>query len=180
MKIKKKILGKNIYLRSLSIKDITLTYLNWLQDKDINYYLETRHEEQTISKIKKFVRSCNHSNDIYLFGIFTNTNIHIGNIKLGPIKARHSLAAISLFIGNKEFWGQSNGTESIRILVNYSFKELGLNKLIASMYANNTNSTKAFKMVGFTEEGFRKQHYKLEDKYADILELGLLNEGYKN
>ena len=56
MKIKKKILGKNIYLRSLSIKDITLTYLSWLQDKDINYYLETRHEEQTISKIKKFVR----------------------------------------------------------------------------------------------------------------------------
>ena len=104
MKIKKKILGKNIYLRSLSIKDITLTYLSWLQDKDINYYLETRHEEQTISKIKKFVRSCNHSNDIYLFGIFTKTNIQIGNIKLGPIKARHSLAAISLFIGKPIFF----------------------------------------------------------------------------
>ena len=52
MKIKNKIIAKNIYLRSLSLTDISLTYLRWLQDKDVNYFLETRHEKQTLSKIK--------------------------------------------------------------------------------------------------------------------------------
>lgn len=104
----------------------------------------------------------------------------IKNFFLGKNTYIRSLEIISLFTGNKEFWAQSNGTKAIRILVNYSFKELGLNKLIASLYVNNSNSSKAFKMAGFTAERLRKKHYKLENQYVDILELGLLNDGYKN
>ena len=51
----------------------------------------------------------------------------IKNFFLGKNTYIRSLEIISLFTGNKEFWAQSNGTKAIRILVNYSFKELGLN-----------------------------------------------------
>ena len=54
MKIEKDIIGKNIYLRSLSLKDVTQNYLKWLQDNEVNYFLETRHEKQRLKKIKAF------------------------------------------------------------------------------------------------------------------------------
>ena len=47
------------------------------------------------------------------------------------------------------------------------------------MYSNNESSLKAFKKVGFVEEGLRKKHYKLESNFIDIIELGLLSEEYK-
>ena len=53
MIIKQNIIGKNIYLRSLAIKDVTQNYLEWLQDIEVNNFLETRHEEQSLQKIKK-------------------------------------------------------------------------------------------------------------------------------
>ena len=81
MKTNRKIQGKNIYLRSLSLKDVTKDYLKWLQDKDVNFFLETRHEIQNLSKIKNYVTSCNNSYTSYLFGIFTGLDVHIGNKK---------------------------------------------------------------------------------------------------
>lgn len=178
MKIKNNIIGENIYLRSLSLKDVKQNYLKWLQDNEVNYFLETRHEKHSLNKIKTFVRLCNNSDVIYLFGIFTKEDIHVGNIKLGPIKTNHSLASISIFLGNKKYWGKGIGPESINLLTNYSFRYLSLNKLTASMYSNNLHSIKAFEKVGFIKEGLRVKHYKLESNFTDIVELGLLKEEY--
>ena len=179
MKINKKILGKNIYLKSLSLKNVTENYLRWLQDKEVNHFLETRHEKQSLKKIKNYVNLCNKSDNIYLFGIFTKSDIHVGNIKLGPIKKNHSIAPISIFLGNKKYWGKGIGPDAINALADFSFNDLNLNKVIAGMYSKNKNSIKAFENVGFVKEGIRKKHYKLESNFIDIIELGLLSEEYK-
>lgn len=179
MKIKNKIIAKNIYLRTLTLTDVTLSYLSWLQDKDINYFLEIRHEKQTLNKIKNYVSSCNISKNIYLFGIFSISDIHIGNIKIGAIKEQHNIASMSIFIGNKKYWGKGIATESIKALADFSFNNIGLHKLTAGMYSNNTNSIKAFELAGFVKEGVRKKHYKLENEYIDVIELGLLSEEFK-
>ena len=179
MIIKKNIVGKNIYLRSLSVNDVTQNYLAWLQDKEVNNFLETRHEKQSLKKIKNFIKLCNNSDDIYLFGIFTKLNIHVGNIKLGPLKKNHSLAPISIFLGNKKYWGKGIGPDAIKLVTNFSFTELALNKLTAGMYSNNINSIKAFEKTGFKKEGLRVKHYKLGNNFIDVYELGLLRERYK-
>ena len=179
MKIKNQIIGENIYLRSLSLNDVTQNYLKWLQDSDVNYFLETRHETQSLKKIKNYVKLCNNSDKIYLLGIFTKTDIHVGNIKLGPIKINHSVASVSIFLGDKKYWGRGIASDAINSLTRFSFIDLALNKLIAGMYSNNESSLKAFKKVGFVEEGLRKKHYKLESNFIDIIELGLLSEEYK-
>ena len=179
MKIKNQIIGENIYLRSLSLKDVTQNYLKWLQDSDVNYFLETRYETQSLKKIKNYVKLCNNSGTIYLLGIFTKTDIHVGNIKLGPIKINHSVASVSIFLGDKKYWGRGIASDAINSLTRFSFIDLALNKLIAGMYSKNESSLKAFKKVGFVEEGLRKKHYKLESDFIDIIELGLLSEEYK-
>lgn len=91
----------------------------------------------------------------------------------------HSIASINICLGNKNYWGKGIGAEAIKILANFSFKELNLNKLIAGMYANNLHSLKAFEIAGFRKEGLRKKHYKLESNFLDIVEVGLLSEKYK-
>ena len=66
--------------------DCNKKYLKWLNDLDVNQFLETRWNKQNIKSIKKFVSEINRSNDSYIFGIINKeTKEHIGNIKIGDI-----------------------------------------------------------------------------------------------
>ena len=87
--IKKKNLKANsIELRPLSENDYSDEYLMWLENEEINRYLETRWEEQTEQKIRSFLRSMESSENNILYGMILDQK-HIGNIKIGPVSYTH-------------------------------------------------------------------------------------------
>ena len=159
--------GNNILLRSITIDDIRQEYINWLNDPDVNQFLETRYEIQTNESIKKYVANILKSKSEYLFAICDNNERHVGNIKLGPINLIHNFAEISLFIGNKNVWGTGIGTEAINILCEFGFSKMGMHKITAGCYSNNLGSIIAFKKCGFSEEGIWKDHYLYRGSYVD-------------
>jgi ribosomal-protein-alanine N-acetyltransferase len=169
---------QRLILRPLTDGDCTAVYLGWLADSDINRFLETRHSVQTLDSIRDFVETTNANPAEFLYGIFVKANgvRHIGNIKVGPIRARHPLADMSLFIGARDCWGQGYATEAIAALSRHAFDALGVHKLSASMYAENVGSMKAFLAAGYRQEGLRRSHYSLEDRMSDLVELGALRE----
>jgi RimJ/RimL family protein N-acetyltransferase len=164
-----------LYLRLLNEADCTSGYLSWLQDPDVNQFLETRHHEQTIDTIKKFVAGMNAHDDEHLFGIFLKeSNRHIGNIKVGPVNRLHGLADVSLLIGDRNCWGRGYATDAIRAVSLYAFQILKIRKLGAGMYLPNQGSCRAFEKVGYLKEGHRRGHYVLNGEPCDIVEYGLL------
>ena len=48
---------KNIILKLLDIEDYSKKYLNWLDDKKVNKYLETRFRSNKKSDIIKFIKT---------------------------------------------------------------------------------------------------------------------------
>lgn len=179
MQTKEKIIGKNIYLRKIAETDVNEKYVGWLNDPQINQYLETRFSAQSAQSLLDFVKSKLNNNIEPLFAICSIENDeHIGNIKLGPINPHHKYADISLFIGEKAYWGKGLATEAIKLLTNYGFKTLNLNKLCASAYVENIGSINAFKKCGYLEEGLLRKKYVSGDKLTDIVVLGLTEEDY--
>ncbi len=169
-----RIVSYDLYLRALDQRDISQTYCDWLNDSAVNRFLETRYVEQTLSGIAEFVTAKNASNDEYLFGIFlTNSHRHIGNIKLGPIRMRHRLAEVSLFIGDKSVWGKGVASRTIATVTTFGFEQLGLNKLVATMYSENSGSTKAFLKAGWQQECTLKDHYVFEGRPMDLVMVGM-------
>ena len=78
---------------------------------------------------------------------------HIGNIKLGPIHWLHRRADLSLFIGERKYWGQGYASEAIALVRDWAFRELDLQKLNAGIYSGNHGSRRAFEKCGFELEG---------------------------
>jgi [ribosomal protein S5]-alanine N-acetyltransferase len=152
------IAGPSLTLRSLSNCDIGRTYVDWLNDSEVNCFLETRHIKQDLETIREFVQNMNQSGDQLLLGIFVEDDRHIGNIKIGPINSVHRFADISLFIGDKASWGHGYGKQAVTLLSKYGFERLGLFKICASMYEENVASRRLFLTVGFREEGFFRDH----------------------
>ena len=166
--------GNAVFLRPLSLDDVTANYLRWLNDPEVTRFLETRHRPQTMQTIGEFVERVNASDDEFLFGIILKKDgRHVGNVKIGPVKLRHLLADVTLLIGERDCWGQGIATDAIRTITRFGFEKLQLSKLTASMYAGNVGSIRAYQRAGFAQEGVRRKHYILAGEPTDVIELGL-------
>jgi RimJ/RimL family protein N-acetyltransferase len=166
-----------LYLRPLTEQDCREEYVSWLNDPEVNRFLETRHVPQSLDTVRAFVTGVNKSNDEHLFGMFLRAcDRHIGNIKIGPIRKNHHLADVSLLIGARDCWNRGYAAEAIAAISRHAFAALGVRKLSASMYAANQASCRAFLKVGYRQEGVRRAHYLLNGEMTDLIELGLRPE----
>ncbi|MDQ7837900.1 MAG: GNAT family protein [Thermodesulfobacteriota bacterium] len=171
--------GKRIYLREVRLSDVGESYHRWLNDPDVNRYLETRYIPQSLEGIKRYVeRMDGNTSEIFLAICLKENDKHIGNIKLGPINWIHRFADVSLLIGEKAYWGKGIATEAITILTAFAFDILNLHKLRAGCYAENIGSATAFMKAGFREEGILKKQRCVKGQFQDEMLFGLCCEDW--
>ncbi|MEK7116760.1 MAG: GNAT family N-acetyltransferase [Patescibacteria group bacterium] len=163
-----KLEGTLIYLRPVEISDATKEYVGWLNDPEVNQYLESRFSKHTSKNLREYINNVlKDSSYIFLAIIRKDSDKHIGNIKLGPINKHHKFAEIGIMIGDKDSWGHGYASEAIGLLSDFSFNRLKLHKIIAGAYENNTGSIKAFTKNGFTIEDVRKELFLFNGKYIN-------------
>lgn len=157
-----------IFLKKLNLKkNISYKYLSWMNDSEIHKFTEQRYLKVTLKDIKKYVLEKNKSKNEFLYGIFLKkNNLHIGNIKLGPISKYHNTADISCFIGEKEYWNKNYATFAIKKIIKIA-KIKKIKKLKAGCYSINNGSIKLLKKNGFRLEGKLKSEIKFNNKRYD-------------
>ena len=173
--------GAKISLRAVAIEDCNDTYLRWLNNPNVNKFLETRWSTQTLDSIISFVEDIRQSDHSYLFAITISEGAngcarHIGNIKIGPIHPFYAYADISYFIGEEDCWGKGIATEAITLICKFGFEGLGLHKIQAGVFGKNIGSIKALKRAGFINEGCLRDQLYTFDNVDDHLYLGILRE----
>lgn len=162
-----KIKGQRIYLRTLTIEDATEEYCSWINNPDINKFLESK--KTSLDELKEYVTAQNNDPNCIFLGIFLNNNDqHIGNLKLEPINYKEKNAVIGFLIGNKNYWGKGYGTESYDTLIRYVFKNLDIEEIIMGAYDDNEASLKVANKIGFKEYDKIDNKIQLKLKKADF------------
>jgi RimJ/RimL family protein N-acetyltransferase len=105
------------------------------------------------------------------FSIFAlETSECIGFCSLYNIDWLAKKAELSNVIGNRSYWGKGYGSESYRLLVNYGFLELGLNKIYGYQLVHNHAAHRAVEKLGWSRDGLLRQdlysHGKVSDRYV--------------
>jgi len=161
-----------IYLQSISEQDTSEQYVSWLNDPLVNQYLETRFQTQNLATILNFIQGIIATPNEHLFTIrLKSNNQHIGNIKVGPINSIHNVADVSLFIGDKNWWGKGIAKQAIQLISRYSIKTLKLRKLSAGAYRPNKGSTIAFINSGYIEDAILADHFLLNGQPCDLVKV---------
>ena len=169
-----------ITLRQIEFADCTSIYVKWLNDPEVNQYLETRWITQDGNTIKEFVRGQRENDHSILFAItLSKQGTHIGNIKIGPIERHHSHGDISYFIGDKRYWNKGIATKAINLVCGFGFEELKLRRIEAGCYADAVGSWKALEKNGFVREGIFREQVLFHGAYMDIYRYGLLRREWK-
>jgi len=169
------LIGQNVSLRRVNIDDVSGTYVDWLNDPNVNQFLETRHQIQNQGTISEFISTISLNPNAYLLAIIDKkTNHHIGNIKL-DIDTNHSLGIISLFIGNKNYWHKGYAAQAIALISKFGLEVKKLRKLSASAYSQNIGSIKTFQKAGYQIEARLTDHFLIQGKPCDIIYLAKMN-----
>ncbi len=163
-----------LILRAIEPQDLNQTYLGWLNDPEINRFLETRFLPQSIEALQSYWQNHRDDKSSPWFAIaLLEDKKHIGNIKIGPIHWLHRSADISLFIGERNCWGKGYASEAISLIRDWAFQELDLKKLNAGIYSGNIGSRRAFEKCGFELEGTLRDEVYSSGKRLDVWRLGL-------
>lgn len=173
--------SKRLYLREVRVEDVTDgQYYNWLNDEQVNRYLETRFLPQSRTSILDYVRIHAYKTDEPFFAIcLRESERHIGNIKLGPINWYHRRGDISYFIGERDCWGKGYAAEAISCVVKFGFEKLDLARIEAGTYSNNVASQRVLEKNGFKCEGERREAVRNADgERTSIYVWGLIESDY--
>lgn len=169
-------------LREININDITDEYVNWLNNPEINKFLEIRFTHQTRKSVEEFVlaklsdiRSSMH------FGIFDlNGSRLVGTVSLSSILQEHQTSDISFIIGHPEAQNLGYASEAVHAVTHFSFTQGNLVKLFAGYYDGHLGSAKVLAKNGYKIEGRIKEKYiNHEGKRVDHIIVGLLSSEYQ-
>jgi len=180
MRYPEKFLGKSLYLRQLEESDASQEYCNWLNDPEVNKFLETR--QASIEDLKKYIRQKQEDPNSLLLGVFDrDDDVHIGNVKLEPIDRQQKRAVFGIMIGNKKYWGKGTGTEATKLILDYAFQKLDLDEVELGVISENIRARKTFEKAGFKEVRVEREamnhNGKLYDKVVMAIKKGEAKHG---
>ena len=101
----------------------------------------------------------------------------MGAISLMSISKGHQ-AEMGYWVG-VPFWGNGYCTEAGKVLLEYGFTELGLNRIHACYLARNPSSGRVMEKIGMTYEGTRPHHVQKWDIFEDLVLKGILKKDWK-
>ena len=154
------ITGRAVTLRPVTESDVTDAYVAWLNDPQVNQYLETRFVTHTLDDVRRYVRDQLLATDAMFLAIIRRSDgRHIGNLRIGAIDRHHRTATLALVIGERSAWGQGLGSDAIAAATDHALTALGLDKLTARVYATNLGSIRAFEKAGWHREGLQRGQF---------------------
>ena len=171
------ITGERIYLRPLEPAQDNHLYSTWLNDQEIRRYFsvyptsDTRGKERLDNLYKDFKH--------ILFGIaLKSDNRLIGLVGLKDINILNGTAEFYVIVGDRSIWGQGYGTEATRLMINYGFTELNLNRIQTQDMEENVAGWRADEKAGFKHEGTLREAIQRFGRYHDVRVYSILRSEF--
>ena len=175
-----KLQGRRIYLAALEREHCRKLFEDWEYDFEcvaepmfIGQSLESA--DVWYEEIQKQVAS---GNTIRL-GIFLNDGTPIGAIGLQDINWRNRNCSLGMDIVKLSNRSQGYGKEACRLMLDYAFCNLGLERVSAGTNATNIGGQKSLEGVGFVLEGRYRRDVWVAGQYVDSLRYAILRDEWK-
>jgi len=111
------------------------------------------------------------------FGIHTlDSDLLIGKVELVRFDWRSQSAEVGIGIGNKAFWDKGYGTDAMRVLLRYTFMELGLHRVQLDVFSFNRRAARSYEKAGFSFEGARREAIYRDGVFHDDLVMSILRQ----
>jgi RimJ/RimL family protein N-acetyltransferase len=162
-----KISGTRITLRDETRDSDDDDLFRWLNLEEWSYYDEpdapfksTSREEFERLRGERRRRDRKTPPGSHQWQIDTVEDRHIGWVSYYQLNEQAKLAYVGVCLPEEGWWGKGYGTESLRLLIDHLFGEMGLREVRAATWTGNQRMVRCAEKCGFRE--FRRTNYDVE------------------
>jgi len=141
------------------------------------------YEPKNIEQQLQWFKNINNAEYFCIWAILKpppeDSPVRVGFIGLFDIHNVHRRAKWTMRI-HPNFWRRGYARESMKLLFNYAFNHLNLNKVTGDCFAHNEAEVNNLRTAGFTEEGVWKEHYFHQGQYRDAINFSMTKTMYEN
>ena len=169
--------GQRVRLRGVHDDELG-TLARWEMDAGRSVTLNHRVAPQSEAASREFIAKWSaNDGDTLGFAIETLADpaVLIGHISIFNIQARDRQATIGIALG-REHVGQGYGSDAMRVIVGYGFRELGLHRIALSVAQFNQGGIRAYEKAGFTVEGRRRESMLHDGRWYDDVLMSVLEQ----
>ncbi len=159
--------------------DHSKIYHKWVNNPIVRKYLSVEVPESLEVIKKEWFPDYRDYKNIWFEIWHKEDQIPIGMVGLIRINYIYRNAEIGIYIGETEYWGKGIGTEVVNLMLDYAFNTLNIHKIVVGVNANNTQSLKMFKKIGFVEEGHLKDMEFINGEWTDFKWLSIFKKDRK-
>jgi RimJ/RimL family protein N-acetyltransferase len=168
--------GERVRLRGVR-EDEVATLARWEMDAGRSVTLNDRVAPQSEAAAKEMIAKWSaNEGDTLGFAIETldDPAVLVGHVSVFKIQAKNRNAMIGIAIG-REHIGRGYGTDAMRVIVGYGFRELGLHRIGLSVSEFNQAGIRAYEKAGFTVEGRRRESVLHDGRWYDEILMAILD-----
>lgn len=164
--------GKNVDLCLLRTDDeACFTYLKWLSDTSFNQWLHQSQSVLSFASEKAWAEEAGHDATNPQFNIVLKDGTLVGNCSIEIID-RNGL--LGIVIGEECGRDHGIGTEVMKMLVRFSFEELGLHRVCLDVMADNERARACYEKAGLRVCGIEHEVIWYGGRWRDDIRMELL------
>ena len=176
-----RLFGERIMLREYKKEDLQYMRM-WVNDPEVTENLSDIFlYPHTLNATESFLNMMLEGKSSEKGFVIANkdTEEYIGQIDLMSIDWKNRVASLGIIIGSEENRSRGYGAEAIRVLQEFVFESLNLNRLELMLHDYNQRGYKCYLKCGFREEGRKRQDYYINGRYTDTIYMGILRAEYQ-
>ncbi|MDF2522108.1 MAG: GCN5-related N-acetyltransferase [Clostridia bacterium] len=170
------ITGEKVILRPYDDSDMPYL-LEWYNDYELNKLAGWSSGRVSASKLK-YNMSRSFGSDPMNLMIDNLNGKPIGTIQLYDIDEQDKSCKLGIRIGDRDYWSQGYGTDSVNILVEYAFMKMGLYRVALRVYEFNGRAARCYEKCGFKYEGRSRKSAYIDGDYYDEILMGILKSEF--
>ena len=146
--------------------------VEWINNPENNQFL---HYDIPIcaEKTEKWFDS-HQGDDTRYDAVIEADGVPVGTIGLLAIDRKNYKAEYYIAMGETAYKGRGVAKKASRLILEYGFKTLGMNRIYLYTETENVAAQKLFERVGFIKEGVIRQDIFSHGKYVDRIAYGFL------
>jgi diamine N-acetyltransferase len=172
------LIGERLYLRPLEKADLALIRA-WANDPEVRRLTGEVKPMSEAAADEFYERVRTDSDRVWFTIVLQEGDRPIGEAGLLRMFPAWRATDLSIIIGDKAAWGQGYGTESILLLLDYSFGYLNLHRVAIGVVGFNQRALAFYEKVGFQREGVQRDGYYHDHRYHDFIMMSILEDEFR-
>jgi RimJ/RimL family protein N-acetyltransferase len=169
--------GSLVRLRAVEGSDLVALH-QMFNDPDVLYYLQVVTFPEAVAGTRAWWESSRKDPGTVSFVIETLPGEMVGACGLSGISDRTRSATLGIWIG-PPFWNRGFGTDAVRTLCRFAFREMNLRRVELHVFETNPRGHRAYEKVGFRDEGRLRSGHFVKGRPVDVIVMGLLADELK-